>query len=213
MNEIFQYTPAALLALASFAFVSSITPGPNNLMLLHSGAQFGFEKSTPHLLGVSFGFGFMLFLCCIGVAAVILEVPYAQMALKILGCTYMLWLSYKLWRGGALPDEKTLNDHSHNQAKPMTFIQASLFQYVNPKAWMMGLSVPSAYLPTTGSVVTNSLLGVALFTIINLVCCGAWVQGGAGIRRLMHNPNLAKVVNISIVLMTLYCAASVWFPT
>jgi threonine/homoserine/homoserine lactone efflux protein len=95
MNELFQYTPAALLVLASFAFVSSITPGPNNLMLLHSGARFGFEKSMPHLLGVSIGFGLMLFLCCIGVAAVILKVPYAQLILKTLGCSYMCGCGYR----------------------------------------------------------------------------------------------------------------------
>ncbi|MGL4768347.1 MAG: LysE family translocator [Formosimonas sp.] len=212
MTDLITYTAATFVALLSFAYVSSITPGPNNIMLLHSGARFGFKRSVPHLLGVSLGFGFMLFLCCIGVAAVILQVPYAQTVLKVAGCAYMLWLTYNLWQSGALPDEATLQDDSKATAKPMTFMQAALFQYVNPKAWMMGLSVPSAYLPSSGSIVLNSVFAVVFFTLINLACCGTWVQGGAAMRGLMRNPRLAQVVNWTIVLMTLYCAVSVWLP-
>lgn len=214
MNDWFHFTAASLSALLMFSLVSSITPGPNNLMLLYSGARFGFNHSLPHLLGVSLGFGFMLILCCLGVAAVFWQIPHAQDALKIAGCAYMLWLAYKLWKNGALPANGELPDAKNKgAAKPFTFMQAALFQYVNPKAWMMGLAVPASFLPTSGSIWGNTLVAALVFGVINLLSMTAWVQGGVTLQTLMHKPNLAKAINILIVLMTLYCAASVWFPT
>jgi threonine/homoserine/homoserine lactone efflux protein len=211
MNDLMQYTPAALFALASFAFVSSITPGPNNLMLLYSGARFGFARSVPHWLGIGVGFAVMIALCCLGIATVFLRLPMAQTALKTIGCAYMLWLAFKLWKNGALPSADTLNEVSNaKRARPLTFIQAALFQYVNPKAWMMGLIVPAAYLPHTGSIWVNTVLAVLLFILINLACMSTWIQGGAVLQKLMHLPVLARVVNGVIVVMTVYCAVAVW---
>ncbi len=211
MIELFHFTAAGLSALMIFAFVSSITPGPNNLMLLYSGARFGFAHSLPHLLGVSLGFGLMLALCCLGVAGIFWKIPHAQDALKVAGCTYMLWLAYKLWKNGALPAGGDLPDaNNKGAAKPMTFVQASLFQYVNPKAWVMGLTVPAAYLPNDGHLLINTLIATLVFTVINLFCCGTWVQGGALLQKLMHKPTLARIINATIVAMTVYCAAAVW---
>ena len=211
MNDWFHFTAASLSALLMFSFVSSITPGPNNLMLLYSGARFGFNHSLPHLLGVSLGFGFMLILCCLGVAAVFWQIPHAQDALKIVGCAYMLWLAYKLWKNGTLPANGELPDAKNKgAAKPFTLMQAALFQYVNPKAWMMGLTVPAAYLPNNGHIVVNTLIASAFFTVVNLFCCGTWVQGGVTLQKLMHKPKLAQWINWIIVAMTVYCAAAVW---
>ena len=211
MPDWFHFTAASLSALLVFSFVSSITPGPNNLMLLYSGARFGFNRSLPHLLGVSLGFGLMLALCCLGVAAIFWQVPYAQETLKVIGCAYMLWLAFKLWKNGALPASGELPDSKNKgAAKPFTFIQAALFQYVNPKAWMMGLTVPAAYLPNNGHIVVNTLVATVFFTAVNLLCCGTWVQGGVLLQNIMHKPNLARAVNAIIVVMTVYCAVAVW---
>jgi threonine/homoserine/homoserine lactone efflux protein len=211
MTEFLNYTPAALVALTSFAFVSSITPGPNNLMLLHSGARFGFRPTFPHLMGVNLGFGLMLLLCCLGVAAVILAVPATQLALKVLGCAYMLWLAYKLWKNGALPVDGHLPEAKNSRAaRPFTFTQAALFQYVNPKAWMMGLSVPATFLPHNGTQWLNASVASTLFVVINFFCLLVWVQGGVVLQKLMHRPDWARVINWVIVALTLYCAVSVW---
>ena len=216
MGNFFYFTSASLLALIGFAFVSSITPGPNNLMLLYSGARFGAPRTLPHLLGVSLGFGLMLALCCFGIAGVFWRVPHAQDALKIAGCAYMLWLAFKLWKNGALPAADALAEpilkHNRNaaSARPMTFIQASLFQYVNPKAWVMGLTVPAAYLPDNGHIWLNTAIATAVFIIVNFLCCSTWVQGGALLQKLMHRPTLARGINGAIVLLTVYCAVAVW---
>ena len=212
MNDLLQYTPAALLALATFAFVSSITPGPNNLMLLYSGARFGFKRTVPHWMGINIGFVVMLILCCLGIATLFLQLPMAQTALKVLGCAYMMWLVYKLWQNGALPSSETLEKSTTGAAKPLTFMQAAIFQYVNPKAWMMGLSVPAAYLPQTGSIVANTAVAALVFGVINLLSMTTWVQGGVTLQKLMHKPVLAKIINGAIVLMTVYCAVAVWLP-
>ena len=215
MTDLFQYTPTAFFAMASFAFVSSITPGPNNLMLLYSGARFGFNKTIPHWMGINIGFVVMIILCCLGIATLFFKLPMAQTALKVLGCAYMLWLAYKLFINGALPNDAALDKSNarKDSAKPLTFMQAAMFQYVNPKAWMMGLAVPASFLPTSGSIWINTLVAALVFGVINLLSMTVWVQGGVTLQTLMHKPNLAKAINILIVLMTLYCAASVWFPT
>lgn len=212
MSMSLNFTAASLTAMMAFAFVSSITPGPNNLMLLYSGARFKFNRSLPHLLGVSLGFGVMLVLCCLGVAGIFWQIPHAQDLLKVVGCLYMLWLAYKLWKNGALPADGDLPEATNQgAAKPMTFMQAALFQYANPKAWVMGLTVPAAYLPAEGHILVNTLVASSIFTVINLFCCGTWVQGGALLQKLMHKPTLATIINVTIVVMTVYCAAAVWF--
>ena len=208
---LFNYTFAALLALTTFAFVTSITPGPNNIMLLHSGARFGFRPTVPHMLGISIGFSVMIFLCSIGIAAVVLRYPATDWLLKIIGSLYMLWLSYKLWRNGAMPVAiDTPSAAEQNHAQPFSFMQAALFQYVNPKAWMMALTVPAAYLPKTGSLWLNSTFATLLCMAINLPSIAVWARGGELLQSLLHTPRLAQFANAIIVLMTIYCAFSVW---
>lgn len=213
MDSPLQYTPTILFSLGSFAFVSSITPGPNNLMLLYSGARFGFKSTIPHWMGVNIGFCMMLALCCLGVATLVLRLPSTQTVLKILGCSYMLWFAYKLWRNGALPSSVILHKNNKNTAKPLTLKQALIFQYINPKAWVMGLTVPAVYLPPAGSILANTIVSVVVFGVINLCCMSIWVQGGVMLQKLMHQLILAKFINTVIVLMTVYCAIAVWLPS
>lgn len=208
---LFNYTYAELLALSTFTFVISITPGPNNVMLLHSGARFGFNPTIPHMLGISFGVSFMIFLCCMGIAGVVLHYPATDWALKIIGSLYMLWLSYKLWRNGAMPSNGELPDARNRTAPtPLTFTQATLFQFVNPKTWMIALTLSAVYLPKTGSIWFNSALACILCAIINLASISVWTRGGELLQSVLHKPRLAKLANIAIVLMTVYCALSVW---
>ena len=215
MNLLSAYTFASLFAMATFAFVTSVTPGPNNIMLLHSGARFGFKRTIPHMVGISTGFAVMIFLCCIGVAAVVLGYPATNLALKIIGSIYMLWLTWKLWKNGAVPkninpDGNLPDAQNKNAATPMTLMQAALFQYVNPKAWMMALTLPAVYLPKTGSLWVNTLIACALCAVINLVSVSVWARGGEMLQDFLHKPHYAQIANSAIVLMTLYCALSVW---
>ena len=113
--------------LAMFALVSSITPGPNNVMLAASGLNFGFRRSMPHLLGVNLGFTLMIFLVGVGLGSVFQQVPQLYTVLKYVGAAYLLYLAWKIANSGGMEDGAV-------SGKPMTFLQAAAFQWVNPKA-------------------------------------------------------------------------------
>ena len=135
-----------LLALTLFAFVSSITPGPNNLMLMASGANFGFRRTLPHLLGVGIGFTLMIVLVGVGLVQVFDLYPISHQILKVVSVIYLLWLAWKI--ANAAPPEGDVQ----SAGTPITFIQAALFQWVNPKAWTMALTAISAYTPDSNAL-------------------------------------------------------------
>lgn len=128
-----------LFALIAFAFVTSVTPGPNNVMLMASGANFGLRRTLPHMLGVALGFGAMVALLGLGVDRLIAGSPRLAEAMKWISMAYMLWLAWKIAHASG-PIRK-----GDVTARPMSFLAACAFQWVNPKAWMMGLGALSAY--------------------------------------------------------------------
>ena len=125
-----------ILALAAFSFVSSMTPGPNNLMLMASGTNFGFARTGPHMLGVALGFVLMVLLVALGVGAVFSAIPGAMTALKITSTVYLLYLA---WRIAVSPPPRL--DRDESEGRPLTFLQAVAFQWVNTKGWTMALTV------------------------------------------------------------------------
>ena len=177
-------SPSALLAaLAGFAFVTSITPGPNNLMLLASGTRFGWRRSLPHLLGISFGFGVMLLLVGLGLGEAFTRLPGLHGLLKWVSLAYLLYLAFKV--ATAPPPQA---DGSAT-GRPMGFTAAALFQVVNPKAWAMALTAVTAY----------GTLGVlpltVVFVLVNLPCCGSWALLGEHMRRWLHRPRALQAFN------------------
>ncbi|MDG1733700.1 MAG: LysE family translocator [Thalassotalea sp.] len=186
-------------ALVMFAFVSSVTPGPNNLMLMASGANFGFKKTIPHALGVAIGFTFMVFLVGIGIIQLFDQFPASYNILKFTSVGYLLYLAYKIARAGA-PVEKT-----GDEPKPFTFIQAALFQWVNPKAWTMALTAISLYAPSQS--LQAVLLVAAIFGVINFPSVSSWVMIGRQMQTLLTNPARLKAFNISmatLLVLSLY---------
>jgi len=177
-------TSATLIALAGFAFVTSITPGPNNLMLLASGTNFGWRRSLPHLLGISFGFGVMLALVGLGLGQVFTTYPGLHDVLKWASLAYLLYLAFKV----ATAAPPTAGDDAA-AGRPMSFGAAALFQAVNPKAWAMALTAVTAY----------GDLGVAaqtaIFVLVNLPCCGSWALLGEQMRRWLHRPRALQAFN------------------
>ncbi len=149
-------TYSLLAALALFAFVSSITPGPNNLMLMASGANFGFRRTVPHMLGVALGFVFMVVLVGSGLVQVFDAWPLSYTILKSVSVIYLLYLAWKI--ATAAPAAQTSAGGT-----PMTFPQAAAFQWVNPKTWAMALTAITAYTPsqTFGTILVVSIRGIA----------------------------------------------------
>ena len=178
--------------LVAFAFVSSITPGPNNLMLMASGVNFGFRRTIPHMLGIGIGFTVMVFLVGIGLMRVFDLVPALYLVLKIASVSYLLWLAWKIANASA-------PDGTKAAGRPMTFLQAALFQWVNPKAWTMALSAVTLYAPD------RSLLAVvmvaATFGAVNLPCVSSWTLLGQQMRRLLSRPALLTAFNWSMALL------------
>lgn len=195
-------TAELFAALVAFAFVSSITPGPNNLMLMTSGTNFGFVRTIPHMLGVSIGFTLMIVLVGAGLAKVFEAYPLAHQILKYASCAYLLWLAWKI-ATSAPPGAK---EGEPPKTRPMTFVQAALFQWVNPKAWTMALTAVSAYtLPA--DPIMSLLVVAAVFGAINLPSVGSWTLLGTQLRRFLNDPVRLRVFNVTMALIlvaTLY---------
>jgi threonine/homoserine/homoserine lactone efflux protein len=191
-----------LPALALFALVTSVTPGPNNLMLMASGANFGFRRTVPHMLGVGLGFVLMTFLVGIGLAGLFQTYPLAVTALEVVSVVYMLWLAWKIAHAAAPKDRQA-------GGTPMTFLQAAAFQWVNPKAWAMALTAVTVYAPD------RSLWAVAavsvIFGAINLPSVSLWTLIGQQLRRILTNARRLTIFNRTMAgLLVLSLAPVLW---
>lgn len=177
-----------LLALAAFAFVTSVTPGPNNMMLMASGANFGLRRTLPHLFGVALGFVFMLVLVGAGVARVLEASPLLGELLRWACVLMLVRLAFTLARAGG-PEQAAAAG-----ASPLTFLQAAGFQWVNPKAWAMALTAVGAYAPSAEPI---ALVLVALvFGLVNLPSTGLWAVLGVQVRGLLASPARLRAFNL-----------------
>lgn len=178
-------------ALAVFAFVFSVTPGPNNLMLLASGTNYGFQATLPHMLGVNIGFMVMIFLVGIGIMRVMEVFPVLHIILKTLCVIYLLYLS---WRVATASPASEKMDQGTRITKPFTFIQAALFQWVNPKAWTLALAVVSTYVPPLQPLM-GILLVVLVCGTVNLPSILVWVVMGTQLRKILDDARRLRVFN------------------
>lgn len=193
-------TQDILLALAAFALVSSITPGPNNLMLMASGANFGFRRTIPHMLGIGIGFTAMTVLVGAGLIRIFDAFPVTHTILTVVSVLYLLWLAWKIAHA-APPRGQAENP----EARPMTFLQAAAFQWVNPKAWTMALTAITVYAPDRS---LHAVLMVALvFGLVNLPAVSTWTVMGQQIRRVLTSPLRLRIFNWT---MALLLVASLW---
>ncbi len=183
-----------LAALAMFAFVSSITPGPNNLMLMASGANFGLRRTLPHMIGVTLGFMVMLLGVGLGLMALFERYPLALTSLQVVCVGYLLYLAWRIATAGR-------PDSAQSSGKPLTFLQSAAFQWVNPKAWTMGVSAMSLYAP--GQQTADILTVVVVFGIINLPCISTWTLIGLRLARLLGSPRRLGIFNAVMALLLL----------
>jgi len=185
--------------LTLFAFVSSITPGPNNLMLMSSGANFGFKQTVPHFLGVGIGFTLMIILVGLGLMQLFDSFPMSYEILKVLSIIYLLYLAFKIARSS------NITEQDNEKLKPLTFIQAALFQWVNPKAWTMALTSISIYAPSNSFL--SVLLVAIIFGLINLPCISSWIVLGQKMKLILTDQKRFRIFNItmaSLLILSLY---------
>ena len=188
-------THETLIALALYALVTSVTPGPNNLMLLASGVNFGFRQTIPHMLGIALGFTAMVALVGFGLGAVLTLFPIVFNVLRVLALVYMVWLSWKLASSGSLGSGDA-------KARPMTFIEAALFQWINPKAWAMALTATTLY--TVPEMYYLSVILVAgTFGVINLPSVSCWAGFGVALRGFLSVPARLRIFNVGMAVLLL----------
>lgn len=191
-------SPAFLTLLPGFALyalASSITPGPNNLMLMASGANFGVRPTLPHAVGISLGFGLMVVIVGLGLGALFLASPLLQVAMKVLGLAYILWLAWKVASSSGIGEGDT------GKGRPLTFIEAALFQWINIKAWMMATGAVSLYTTAGGDILIEVLVLALIFIAVNQPSVALWMVLGAGIKRFLSNPRALRLFNITMAVL------------
>lgn len=181
-----------LFTLAIFAFVSSATPGPNNLMLMASGANFGFLRSIPHMLGVTIGFMVMIVGVGVGLVQVFDRFPVSYTVLKALSVAYMLYLPWRIANAGQAKAKKA-------GPRPLGFLGAAAFQWVNPKAWAMALTAITVYVP--GATPLSLLFAATVFGFVNLPSVTCWTVLGQQMARVLGNPVRLRVFNVTMALL------------
>ena len=190
-----------LLALLGFAFVSSITPGPNNMMLLASGANFGVRRTLPHMFGISIGHSLMVVLVGLGLITLFDRFPVLHQVLTVVSVAYLLWLAWKIGTAG--------EPQARSRSKPFSFVQAAAFQWVNPKAWYMALTAITVYAP--GQTIPAVLSVAAVFACTNLPAITFWVVLGQQMRRFLTSPLRLRVFNWTMAaLLVLSLAPLIW---
>ena len=192
------------LSLAIFSFVTSITPGPNNIMLLASGINFGLKRTMPHAIGVSLGFFVMLLAVGIGIGALIKSSPIIYNILKYLGALYLLWLAWKT------AISHSVEQNSDRQGSPLTLLEAALFQWINPKSWMMAISGITLYTSPQYPYISMLLVAI-IFTLINFPCVAIWATFGHSLRERLKNPKILKLFNFIMGGLLALSAISVLF--
>ena len=190
---------ATFFALLMFSFVSSITPGPNNIMLFASGVNFGFRRTIPHALGISFGFAVLLTAVGVGLGVVLERFPIVFLLLKIAGGLYMLYLAWRIAASGPVED-------AEKSGRPMSFLEAALFQWVNPKAWVMAVVAMATY-TQEGNYILNVAIVVFAFAFLNLPSVTVWAAFGVALRTFLQNPLRLRIFNY---LMAFALVASLW---
>lgn len=186
-------TPDLLLSFVLFAFATAGTPGPNNMMLLASGANFGFRRTILHILGISAGLGVMVVAMGWGLSGVFKTFPILHEILKWVGAAYLLWLAWKIATAKGIHDKDV-------GGQPMTFLQAAGFQWLNPKAWAMALGAATTYTPDGAGGLTALVLA-GTFMLVGAPCSAAWAGFGLGLRRVLDRPNTLRAFNVTMAVL------------
>ncbi|MEF9439788.1 LysE family translocator [Burkholderia sp. 1A5] len=186
-------TVSALPAGMLFALVTSITPGPNNTMLLASGVNFGFRRTMPHLFGISIGVAILMLCVGFGLGEAFKRLPLLYTILEAASVAYLLYLAWRIGTSGEVKAHGA-------KPRPMTFIEAAAFQWVNPKAWMMVLTAATT-VQLSADYGMNAAWMSVVFILIGFPCICLWAAFGLGLRRFLSNPRALRIFNVTMVVL------------
>lgn len=189
LEYILQYA----LPLVFFTFSTSVTPGPNNIMVAASGTNFGIRQSIPHCLGICIGFPVMVFAVGSGLGSLFQQYPAIHQIITYAGIIYLLFLAYKIAVAGDVDDKQL-----RKKSKPLTFIQASAFQWVNPKGWMMALGAIAAFTTPDGNYLFEIFIISSMFALACIPSVILWALFGVAIGKMLHNKAALKLFNYTM---------------
>lgn len=185
-----------MISIALFAISSSVTPGPNNILVMTSGLNFGVRKSVPLLTGICIGFTVMLLVVGLGFGRLFTLFPQLSLIIKIIGTTYLLYLAWLIARTGSV-------DIGDQQARPLVFLKGAAFQWVNAKAWVVAIGAISTF-TTIGEQYTIQNITIATtFFFVSLPCVGVWLLFGSFLQQKLKNDNFLRWFNMSMSLLLL----------
>lgn len=183
-----------LLAVLFFAFSTTITPGPNNVMIMSSGVNYGIKASLPHWLGICLGFPLMVLLVGLGFGVVFERYPHLHQLIKVLGVAYLLWLAWRI----ASAEPKAIEQ---GKSKPFSFMQAALFQWINGKAWVMASGAIAAFTTVGGVYWLEVSIITAAFLLVAFPCVGVWLVFGAVLRKVLTKALFQRLFNITMAII------------
>jgi threonine/homoserine/homoserine lactone efflux protein len=184
------------LAFVLFAFSSAFTPGPNNFMLMSSGALFGFKRTIPHISGVAAGFNFVMLAALFGMGAIVAAFPWSLMIVKVAGATWLAWLGLKFFKAAVTHEDKKKNTTKTDRSRPFRFYEAVLFQWINPKGLIMAIAAASAYIGISEDFIIRTALICGTYLFMGFTSAATWAVAGATLNRLMSAGRAATALNI-----------------
>ncbi|NOI80042.1 LysE family translocator [Vibrio tubiashii] len=183
-----------LLSVALFAISSSVTPGPNNIMVMTSGVNFGVKKTMPLLLGICVGFTIMLLLVGLGFGQLFNLFPQLDVVIKTLGTAYLLYLAWQIAQSGNV-------SAAGGQPKPLGFMKGALFQWVNGKAWVVAIGAISAFTTVGDTYMSQNLTIAMTFFVASFPCVGVWLMFGSVLRQYLQKPSYLRLFNLTMSIL------------
>lgn len=180
----------------TFLAIGSITPGPNNTMLAASGMQYGYKRTIPHMLGIAVGFFTLLMLCALGAGAVLKAYPALQHGMKAIASIFLCYMAYKIATAGRVKLDES-------KAKPLTFLQAAAFQYINPKGWAVGAMAVTTMLPEGASLPEKTFVIFITVALTSAFSMNVWTLSGKAMARLFTKEKYRKIINAVLALLLL----------
>jgi threonine/homoserine/homoserine lactone efflux protein len=190
------------VALVGFSVVSSVTPGPNNILLWASGASFGLRRTLPHVFGTALGIGAMALVAAVAAGAILTAVPQLATAMKVAGSIYLLWLATQIVRAGAL--------ERSDVARPFGLVSAAGFQLVNPKAWIFALGAVTTFRPVDLPVALGGAAVAVTMMVVIVPTALLWAGAGDALSRFVSGPRARRAVSLVLAGLLVLTVALVW---
>ena len=191
------YSSTLIFSILSFVVATAFTPGPNNLMLLSSGLTFGYRRTVPLITGIMIGFPLMVVAVGLGIGELFKVFPMLYSILKVVGISYLLWMAWKISQTkGSL--------HTSETTKPFTVLQSALFQWVNPKAWIMAITSTTSFISNEGNIQLQVLFIAFIYLLVGLFSTHSWALGGVLLQKFIQKERTLRIFNVSMALLMVF---------